>query len=84
MQTFDLHAARAGLHDCPCPNHGTEECDCQMVILLVYGDAESPATLILHGNDDKTWISLVSAFNQRVPASLEKSIEGALQISLSL
>ena len=30
MQTFDLHTARVGLQDCPCPNHGTNECDCQI------------------------------------------------------
>ena len=39
LRTFDLHDARLGLHDCTCPNHGTEKCDCQMVVLLVYGKA---------------------------------------------
>jgi hypothetical protein len=57
VQTFDLHAARTGLHDCQCPNHGTDECDCQMVVLLVYGDTMEPVTLILHGNDGQTWLS---------------------------
>lgn len=62
VQTFDLHAARIGLHDCPCPNHGTDECDCQMVVLLVYGGAEKPETLILHGNGEKTWLSITNDF----------------------
>jgi len=57
VQTFDLHTARIGSHDCQCPNHGTEACDCQMVVLLVYGDAVEPVTLILHGNDGQTWLS---------------------------
>jgi hypothetical protein len=58
VQTFDLHDARSSLHNCQCPNHGTEQCDCQMVVLLVYGAMEEPVTLILHGNDGKTWLSV--------------------------
>ena len=57
VQTFDLHTARIGSHVCQCPNHGTEACDCQMVVLLVYGDTVEPVTLILHGNDGQTWLS---------------------------
>jgi hypothetical protein len=58
VQTFDLHTARIGSHNCQCPNHGTGSCDCQMVVLLVYGAAAEPATLILHGNDGQTWLSI--------------------------
>jgi hypothetical protein len=65
VQTFDLHGARAGLHDCSCPNHGTDECDCQMVVLLVYGNTEGPSTLILHGSDGQTWFSIVDDISQQ-------------------
>jgi hypothetical protein len=58
VQTFDLHTARLGLHGCSCPNHGTDECDCQMIVLMVYGDVAEPATLILHGNNGQTWLSV--------------------------
>ncbi|MEW6030285.1 MAG: hypothetical protein ACOYZ8_08690 [Chloroflexota bacterium] len=78
VQTFDLHTARAGLHDCPCPNHGTENCDCQMVILLVYGNAEAPATLLLHGNDGQTWLSIADEPLQRVDSILLAGIKQAL------
>lgn len=84
MQTFDLHAARAGLHDCPCPNHGTEECDCQMVVVLVYGDAEAPATLFLHGNGGQTWLSLVDEPRQRVDSKLLATIKQALNAPVSI
>jgi hypothetical protein len=60
VQTFDLHTARASSHDCECPNHGTDQCDCQMVVLLIYGSTEEPATLVLHGNDGKTWLSMTA------------------------
>ena len=80
VQTFDLHAARVGSHDCPCPNHGTNECDCQMVVLLVYGATTDPETLILHGNDGQTWVSIAGDPQQRADAKLINSIQQALEI----
>ena len=78
VQTFDLHSAMTGAHGCSCPNHGTEECDCQMVVLLVYGAAAEPATLILHGNSKQTWISLADAFIQNPNPQLQITIQKAL------
>ncbi|MDO9301235.1 MAG: hypothetical protein Q7T89_07620, partial [Anaerolineales bacterium] len=80
-QTFDLHAARAGSHDCPCPNHGTNKCDCQMVVLLVYGNASEPVTLILHGNDGRTGISIADNPQQRAGIKLLTSIQQALGVT---
>jgi len=78
VQTFDLHTARIGLHDCPCPNHGTTECDCQMVIMLVYEKSEEPVTLILHGNNGQTWLSIVDSPRQRSDTKLVNAIQQAL------
>lgn len=83
MQTFDLNSARADLEDCPCPHHGTGQCNCQMIVLLVYGKASGPATLILHGNDGRTWLSLVNTPQQQVTSSIQTSIEAALQVGTS-
>lgn len=80
IQTFDLHTARLAMHDCSCPNHGTEECDCQMVVLLVYGKVAEPATLILHGNDGQTWVSIANDPQQRTDTKLINSIRQALDI----
>ena len=80
LQTFDLHTARHGLEECPCPHHGTSECDCQMFILLVYGEAIEPATLILHGNDGQTWISLIENPNQRTDRKMISGIQEALKV----
>ena len=79
VQTFNLNTARLGLHDCGCPNHGTEACDCQMIVLLVYGEAAEPATLILHGNNGQTWISIAESAQQRVDTKLVTSIQRALE-----
>lgn len=90
VQTFDLHTARKGMHDCPCPNHGTNECDCQMVVMLVYGKAgddstlpmvvsTNPVTLILHGNDGQTWLSIADGPHQGTDMKLFTEIKQALE-----
>jgi len=79
VQTFDLQAARLTSEDCPCPHHGTSQCDCQMLVLLVYGSAAEPATLIMHGNDGQTWLSLVNTITQHPDPLLRSTIEQVLQ-----
>ncbi len=79
VQTFDLQAARAASHTCACPNHGTDACDCQMVVMLVYGTALEPATLILHGSDGQTWLSLAddtNPGNAGIVSLLQNSLSG--------
>jgi len=78
VQTFDLHAARIGLHDCPCPDHGTDECDCQLVILLVYGDTDKPETLILHGNGETTWLSISNDLASNANGAVAECIRNIL------
>ncbi len=79
LQTFDLQDARLGLDDCPCPHHGTAECDCQMVVVLVYGKTLEPVTLVLHGHDGQTWISLAERPEQTTDAQLVREIRTALK-----
>ena len=80
IQTFDLHAVRVGLHDCPCPHYGTDDCDCQMVVLLVYGKASEPLTLILHGHDEQTWFSIAENPLHGADTRLITAIRQALEI----
>src|SRR5512134_46282 len=83
VQTFNLNTARLGVHNCSCPNHGTEACDCQMIVLLVYGEAAEPATLILHGNDGQTWVSVTDDPAQRTDKKLMTSIRHVLDSQVS-
>ncbi len=76
LQTFDLQDARLGLDDCTCPHHGAAECDCQMIVVLVYGKTPEPATLILHGHDGQTWISLAE---QTADPNLLMAVRSALE-----
>ena len=78
LQTFDLNTTRHVLADDPCPYHGMRPCACQMVILLIYGVADEPVTLILQGSDGKTWFSLESNSLHQVDPMMCASIEEAL------
>ncbi len=81
VQTFDLTTARQALGECPCSHHGTEECDCQMVVLLVYANGTPPITLILHGKDGQSWLSLVEHPGQQSDNETVKIIQMSLQRS---
>lgn len=78
VPTFDLQVARSASPECPCPHHGTGECNCQLVVLLVYGKHEDPATLVIHGQDGKTWISLATPVETRLCQNLESSVRHIL------
>lgn len=88
LQTFDLNAARRASANYPCPHHGVENCDCQMVVLLVYEPFDSstghytapePATLILHSTDGKTSLSLIHDSLHQVNPVIRSDIERLLQ-----
>jgi len=73
MRTFDLHETRVEHTGCSCQHHGTDQCDCQMVVLLVYGKDTSPVSLIAHGHSGQTWFSLAEYFgatNTRLEAQI--------------
>ena len=88
VRTFDLHVARTQRSDahasCPCPHHGTDQCDCQMVVLLVYGSGgyqsseRQPVSMVAHGYNGQTWFSVVDTPQQRADTRLEATIRRAL------
>ncbi len=74
MRTFDLQVARHAQAVCPCPHHGTDQCDCQMVVLLVYQVGPQPIALMAHGYSGQTWFSVVDTPQQRADPRLEAII----------
>ena len=81
--TFDLQVARRGHGDCACPHHGTEQCDCQMVVILVYGQVGSqPVSLVVHSHEAITQLSFVDTPQQPINAQLEKVLLQALTPSV--
>jgi len=69
LLTFDLHSTRSDQQAYPCPHHGTEQCDCQMIVLLIYDNEGEPMTLFLHGSNGQTRLS----FDE--PLSIDTSSE---------
>jgi hypothetical protein len=82
LVTFDLQVARIAHTDCPCPHHGTDQCDCQFNVLLVYKNDFVPITLLAHGYDGKTWFSLIDTPEQPADPRLEATILQALVPSI--
>jgi hypothetical protein len=80
-QTFDLHAARMAHVDCSCPYHGTSDCTCQMVVLLVYGKGLQPLTVIAHGYDGQTSLSLVDTGNEATEAKVIQALNPVIENS---
>jgi hypothetical protein len=64
LRTFDLRGARQSHPACPCPHHGTEACDCQMSVILIYTQDQSPASLLIHSFQETTWLYLVTTPGQ--------------------
>ena len=78
VQTFDLHVARQAHPNCPCPQHGTDDCNCQMIILLVYGNQGDPATLVIHGQEGRASLSLAIPVDGHSNQHLEVAIRRVL------
>ena len=58
VRSFDLQSACASYPGQLCPHHQEEVCDCQLVVLLIYGGVSQPVSLIAHSNDGITQIGL--------------------------
>jgi hypothetical protein len=80
VRSFDLQAARSAHTNCECPYHGTGQCDCQMVVLLVYEQQGQPLTLVAHGQDSLTHFALVDTPHQRPDQHLKTTIMQALAL----
>ncbi len=78
IRTFDLREARLSHPDCPCPHHGTEACNCQISVLLVYHGGQPPASLLIHSFQETTWLYLVDTPEQPVNQALDLLIRETL------
>jgi hypothetical protein len=81
-QSFDLQTARATLLDpscCPCPYHGSPDCTCQYLVLLVSQGDDPPVSLVVHGHDNSTYISLIQPEPEARDVQLEVRIVAAIR-----
>lgn len=84
IRTFDMRESWMDDPDCTYSHHGTEKCDCQVMVLLVYSQAKFPATIFVQSIQKFTWLYLVDTPEQPVNEDLERTIKTALTIPNSL
>ncbi len=82
VRTFDLQEARLSHSDCPCPHHGTEACDCQMIVLLIYNGEHTPVSILVHSFQATTWFYLVDTPEQPVDRNLEILVRETLPLPI--
>lgn len=80
LRSFDLQVARVAHTNCTCPHHGTDQCNCQLVVLLVYEQDKLPVTLIAHGHDGETQLAFVDHPNQRPDPVTVATIRSTLSL----
>ena len=94
VRSFDLRSALTPRVNCDCPHHGTAQCTCQFVVLLVYGDpstsfdfaqdrrsgrvAAAPLVLTLHSHDDRTSAQIVRDAANALDPRLAEQVMAAL------
>ena len=78
VRSFDLGVARSVHVNCACPHHGTEQCDCQLVVLLIYHQQNPPSTLVIHGHDGRVNFILVDSFEKEVDQKTEGLVRQVL------
>jgi len=86
VRSFDLRSALAPLAahaDCECPHHGTAQCTCQFVVLLVYSDPSAgsggaPVVITTHSRDAQAQVQIVRDANSRPDARLVEQVMAAL------
>jgi hypothetical protein len=78
LRSFDLRSALTAQPDRICPCHGTSPCNCQFVVLLIYGGAARPVVVIAHGHDQETSLQLVSDPQERNDSYLAGEVMTAI------
>ena len=78
VRSFDLQSACATSPGELCPHHHEDVCDCQLVVLLIYGGVSQPVSLIAHSNDGVTQIGLGQFPNEKPNPLLESRITAVL------
>ncbi len=81
VRTFDLQVARspyAAQIRCNCPHHCTEQCDCQIIVLLIYRESQMPTSLIVHGHNNQTWFEIIDTPDQQADPQSQAMIRQIL------
>lgn len=84
IQSFDLRVARIESGSFICPIHSIDQCDGQMIELLVYDRENPPITLEVHIHDGLVRFALVDApERQSNPLLREVILQALREMSIS-
>ena len=75
-KSFDLQDVRNATT--PCTIHAAESCDSAYTVLLVYGGDPQPATLVVQGHSQISWVSLDQSYGQQVSGAFQTMIFNAI------
>jgi hypothetical protein len=78
VRSLDLQSACAAFPDMICPHHGDAPCDCQLVVLLAYGEGDTPTSIVLHAHRGQTEIDLFDSPDQVPSQKLVSAVHMAL------
>lgn len=83
VRSFDLRSAMAAHAGCECPHHGTAQCTCQFVVLLIYGDPSTgsggaPVVITAHSRGAQAQVQVVHDANARPDPRLVEQVMAAL------
>jgi hypothetical protein len=78
-RSFDLRTAMTESTPCTCQHHANN-CDCDLVVLLVYGTERHPATIVAHSHNGRTWFSLSDNPGDRPSSEIDLKVRTALTI----
>ena len=92
VRSFDLRSALSTHADCACPYHGTAQCNCQFVVLLVYSEASDPIVVTAHSRDAQARVQIVrpaggifdDAATRPDPRLAEKVMAALVEAALTL
>ena len=78
VRSFDLRSALATHAGCECPHHGSEQCTCQFLVLLIYGPAGAPVVVSAHSRDGQAEVQIVQDANAYPDARLAEQVMSSL------
>ena len=78
VRSFDLRSAMSTHADCTCPYHGTAQCNCQFVVLLVYSEAGDPVVVTAHSPDALARVQIVRDVTTRPDPRWAEQVMAAL------
>ncbi len=76
--TFELDSACATFTDEICPHTGSEPCNCKLIVLMVYGPAVHPVSLVFHGGNEETEVFMEVDLTRSRDLDFEYRIQQAL------